>query len=122
MASKKRGGVADGNGLREDAGKLPIDLIPADVQAELAEVLRFGARKYAARNWERGMAWSKAYGPLLRHLNEWARGHRIDKESGRATMAHVLCNAVFLLAYELRGLHKLDDVEPYLKPKPRRKR
>lgn len=112
----------DGGGLRKDSGKLRIDLIPAEVEAELAAVLTFGARKYAERNWERGMPWSKAYGPLRRHLNEWARGKRVDKESRCRTMAHVLCNVVFLLAWELRGMTEFDDVEPYARKSKKARR
>lgn len=103
----------DGGGLRKDTGKLRVDLIPADVQKELAKVLTFGAKKYAERNWERGMPWSKAAGPLDRHWLDFKLGLRVDPESKCLTIAHVLCNAVFLCAWELRGLQGLDDLEPF---------
>lgn len=114
-------GRVDGHGQRKDKGKLPLDLTPSDVLVALAEVSAFGARKYNARNWERGMPWSKVYGPLLRHINDFARGKRVDPESRLRTSAHLLWNAMALCAYDIRGLDHLDDLEPFLR-KPRRNR
>lgn len=103
----------DGGGLRHDAGKLRLDLVPTDVLQELARVLTFGAKKYAERNWERGMPWSKAAGPLERHWADFKLGKRRDPESRCLAIAHVLCNAVFLCAWELRNMGHLDDLEPF---------
>lgn len=105
----------DGGGLRLDQGKRRLDLLPIDALEAVADVMTFGARKYQERNWERGMNFSKAYGPLWRHLADFASGRRRDKESGLPVMAHVVCNAIFLLAWELRGLKQYDDIEPYLR-------
>lgn len=107
--------MVDGGGQRFDAGKVRLDLIPADVQLALAQVLTHGAAKYAPRNFERGMPWSKAYGPLLRHLNARCLGARVDPESGLPHLAHALCNLVFLLAWELRGMEQFEDLEPFLR-------
>lgn len=112
----------DGGGLRKDDGKLRVDLIPADVMEELAHVLTFGAKKYAERNWERGMKWSKVMGPLERHLLDFKLGRRVDKDSGRLTSAHLLCNVVFLCAYELRKMNHLDDIEPFANAAMRKRR
>jgi hypothetical protein len=111
----------DGGGLRNDAGKLRLDLLPNDALRSVAEVLTHGIKKYAERNWERGMQWSKVYGPLLRHLNAWAEGEVIDRESGQPHMAHVACNALFLLTYELRGMRQFEDIEPYLRDAKKKK-
>lgn len=92
----------DGGGLRFDSGKVPLELLPTDALEEIAKVLEFGAKKYARRNWERGMPWSKVVGPLLRHTFKWLRGEDNDPETGLNHMAHVGCNAVVLLAYILR--------------------
>lgn len=113
----------DGGGLRKDAGKLRLDLIPTDVMEELARVLTFGARKYAERNWERGMPWSKAAGPLERHWKDFKLGRvRRDPESGCLTVAHALCNMVFLCAWELRGMDAFDDLEPFARKSAKRRR
>lgn len=92
-----------GGGLRFDTGKVPVELLPPDALEEVARVLEFGAKKYARRNWEKGMLWSRVIGPLLRHAFRWLRGEDNDPETGLNHMAHVACNALFLVAYIKRG-------------------
>ena len=95
---------ADGQGLRFDEGKSRVDLLPADALMEVGKVNAYGAAKYAPRNWERGMPWSKVVGPLLRHLFKWMMGENVDSESGQRHIAMVAWNALALLTYELRGI------------------
>ena len=99
---------ADSGGLRYDTGKLRLDLIPPEWIEALAAVLTVGAVKYAPRNWEKGMAWSKVYGPLMRHVLAWLKGERDDSETKQAHMAHVAWNALALMVYEMRGLGEDD--------------
>lgn len=68
---------------------------------DIARVLEYGKRKYAAWNWSRGMPWSVVLGCAVRHL-EWiiVHGEAIDKESGLPHIGHFGCNVVFLLTYE----------------------
>ena len=102
-------------GLRYDTGKLRLDLIPPEWLEALASVLTVGATKYAPRNWEKGMAWSKVYGPLMRHVLAWLKGERDDSETKQAHMAHVAWNALALMVYEMRGLGE-DDLNRRTKP------
>lgn len=94
----------DGGGLRDDAEKNKLDLLPWDALEQVGHVLSRGAKKYAPRNWERGMAWSHVTGSLHRHLSKWMQGEDIDPETGISHMAHVACNALFLVAYEQRHI------------------
>lgn len=87
-------------GLKFDAGKPRMELISPIAMEELGKVLAHGAKKYADRNWEKGLAWSRIIGSLLRHLFAYMRGERVDPESGCSHLAHVLCNAHFLVHYE----------------------
>ena len=105
----------DGKGLRDNAGKDRWDLLPTDAVEQVVKVLTRGAEKYAERNWERGMKWSICQGSMMRHIAKSAKGERIDPETGLPHMAHVACNALFLLTYELRGMDTLDDIEPCLR-------
>lgn len=107
----------DGKGLRYSEGKLRFDLIPPDVMLEIARVFTHGAIKYAERNWERGMAYSICRASKERHWNQRLLGFTVDEESGCRHLAHEIVNSMFLLAYELRGLKKLDNLEPFLKKK-----
>lgn len=95
-------------GLRYDEGKERVDLLPPDALMELGKVYGAGSVKYAARNWEKGMPWSKVLGPLMRHLFKWMKGETIDPEDGQLHIAKVAWNAIALLTYELRGIG-LDD-------------
>lgn len=103
--------AVDGGGLRYNEGKLRYDLLPTDATQELVKVLTHGAKKYAARNWERGQLWSVPYASLMRHLNAWHAGEDTDPESGLLHLAHAACNVAFLLSYQLRGMTSLDDRE-----------
>ena len=86
-------------GIRYDQGKLRYDLVNPIAHEGMVDILTFGAQKYAARNWEKGMAWSKVIASLKRHLAEIEKGEDYDKESGRLHADHVACNAHFLSAY-----------------------
>jgi 5'(3')-deoxyribonucleotidase len=86
-------------GLRHNEGKTRYDLLPAFAQDQFAKVLTKGAEKYAARNWELGMKWSKVLASLKRHLAAIERGEDYDNESGLLHSAHVMTNAAFLTEY-----------------------
>lgn len=90
-------------GVKNDGDKPRMDLIPPEVQTALGVVLKFGAEKYAARNWEKGMAWSRPFGALMRHMWAWWGGEEKDPETGFSHLWHALCCVAFLVAYEARG-------------------
>lgn len=95
-------------GLRYDAGKTRWDLLPFDALHEVAKVSTVGSIKYAPRNWERGMAWSKMVACAMRHLFARMTGERLDPETGLPHTAHFAWNALSLLAYDLRGVGEDD--------------
>ena len=86
-------------GLRFNEGKTRHDLVPQFAQEQYAKVLTKGAEKYAERNWERGMKWSKVLASMKRHILAFERGEDFDNETGLHHMAHVMCNAGFLTEY-----------------------
>jgi len=88
-----------GGGLRFNDGKSRVDLLPSFAIEKMAEVLTVGAKKYAERNWEKGMAWSKALASLKRHLSDFEKGMDIDPDDGQLLMAKVMTNAAFLTEY-----------------------
>lgn len=91
--------MAKEEGLRFNEGKSRYDLIPTFANKQLAEILTKGSLKYAPRNWEKGMNWSKCIASLKRHLQAFETGEDFDKESGQLHIAHVMCNAAFLTEY-----------------------
>lgn len=86
-------------GLRFNSGKLRYDLVPAFAQEEYVKVLTKGSEKYAERNWEAGMAWSKVMASMKRHIAAIEQGVDYDEETGCLHSAHVMCNAAFLTEY-----------------------
>lgn len=95
--------MKDGKGLRYDEGKVPLELVPASLKFAVGEVLAKGAKKYARRNWERGMSWETIMGCLERHYEKWKSPHHsdYDEETGLNHMWHVACNVAMLIEYEL---------------------
>ena len=68
-------------GLRYNEGKLRYDLVPPSASEALAEVLTHGAKKYAERNWEKGLTWMSVIASIERHTAEFKKGNDFD-ESG----------------------------------------
>lgn len=91
-------------GKRYDAGKLRYDLLPVDSLRELVRVYTKGAEKYADRNWEKGMSWSRIVGPLMRHLEKFREGELIDAETGCHHTAMIAWNALALCTYSIRNI------------------
>lgn len=89
----------DHQGVRHNKGKIRYDLEPPFAQQEYIKVLTKGAEKYAERNWEKGLSWMQVYSSLRRHLEAFKQGEDLDPESGLHHMAHVMCNAAFILEY-----------------------
>lgn len=59
--------------------------------------------KTGARNWEKGMHWSRPFAALMRHMWAWWRGNNLDDESGLPHLWHAACCIAFLIAYEWRA-------------------
>lgn len=95
---------APGEGRKNDAGKVPHDLLPIELVDGVARVLMFGAEKYERRNWEKGMRWGRCYAAAQRHLLAWWAGADRDDETGLSHLAHAACCIAFLMAYEERGI------------------
>jgi hypothetical protein len=95
-------------GRKNDKDKNKVELLPYDALLAISEILTSGAIKYDARNWEKGMDWSRPYGALNRHLWAWWNGEDKDPESGKSHLWHVGCNVLFLIAFEKRGVGKDD--------------
>lgn len=92
--------LARSQGQKADAGKLPVGLISTTALRKLAAVLQFGAQKYAAHNWRKGIEWQRTIDAALRHLMAYNNGEDIDPESGLSHAAHAMCNLMFLLEWE----------------------
>ena len=79
-----------------DQNKLPMDLLDAEWLEGVAAILQFGAGKYAAHNWRKGMQWSRLYAAAQRHLSAFAKGEEMDSETGLSHLLHASCCLMFL--------------------------
>ena len=86
-------------GAKFDEGKTPFDLWSPDALEATAEVLAFGALKYEAYNWAKGISYRRVFAALLRHLWAWWRRDTFDEETGLNHLAHAMCCLMFLLHY-----------------------
>ena len=91
-------------GRKDDLGKLRYDLLPPNALREVAKVLTYGAAKYAPNNWQAvDDAKARYAAALMRHFEAWRDGEILDPDSRLPHLAHVVCNALFLLWFELKG-------------------
>ena len=94
--------------FRLDTGKNRLDLLSVIAMEGTAQVMTFGAIKYAEHNWRKGMKWSRCISSLLRHTFKFIAGEDIDPESGLPHVDHMACNVMFLQEY-YRNNKDLDD-------------
>lgn len=83
-------------GLKYDSEKPRTDLLDPLALEGLAQVLAFGAKKYAAHNWRNGLSYSRLAGAALRHTFAIIRGEDLDPESGLPHVDHLGCCWMFL--------------------------
>src|SRR6478736_4623095 len=99
-------GSAVGTGMKYDGDKPRMDLLLSgcpNALEQVAQILTFGAKKYAAHSWQTVPQGDERYlAALLRHLTAHSKGEVNDPESGMSHLAHAACNALFILELEAR--------------------
>ncbi len=93
---------------KHDKQKVRVELVNPQFIIDIGKVLTFGAEKYAAHNWRKGLPWMRTLGATMRHLLAWAKGEDIDPESGLSHLAHASTNLMFLCEWS-RTHKELDD-------------
>lgn len=94
---------------KHQVDKLHVELITPEMEEGLAEVLTYGMKKYAARNWEKGLEHSVHYAAAKRHMMKFWQGIDLDDESGLHHIAHAMCNLGMLYTNIKRNRFDLDD-------------
>lgn len=101
ITNEKTGGQKGAKGVQ-------FHTIPPEFLAEVGRVYAMGAKKYSARNFEKGYAWSLSFDAMMRHIWAWWGGEETDPESGCNHMAHGIWHCFQLML--LSKYHKdLDD-------------
>ena len=96
-------------GLKFDSDKPRFDLIDPFFEEGLAQVLTFGAKKYAPHNWRKGIVYSRLLGALRRHINAIEKGEDTDPETGLLHAYHAACCVMFLARFQHDQRKDLDD-------------
>lgn len=100
----------DGMAIREPTtGKGRYDLVSPFATRRLAEWYELGANKYADRNWEKGMPFSRYVDSAKRHLDKFVMG--MDDEDHLAAVAW---NIFAIMHHQELHEHHLDDMPHYL--------
>jgi hypothetical protein len=86
------GAVRDGQ-----EGKGRMDLLPVRAIIEVSKIFEAGAKKYVARNWEKGINLSRYMDSGLRHAMKWLRGDRDEPH-----LAMACWNFLCLLETQIR--------------------
>lgn len=86
-----------------------FDLIPGDALLALAEHYGRGAKKYDARNWEKGYAWSLSFAAMQRHAWALWNGELIDDEG----FSHATA-----IAFHAFALYRFSNAFPELDDRP----
>lgn len=103
--------------LRFNTNKPRYDLLEPHAINELVKVFTAGSLKYADRNWEKGMKWSKMLASLKRHIAAFEAGEEYDPELGTHHMANAAWNALGLVTYTKTHPELDDRNHSYLQPK-----
>ena len=98
--------------MKFDQDKLPLHLLSTEAMNQVAAVLAFGAKKYAAHNWRDGFVWSRPLSAAMRHITAFNDGEDKDPESELSHLAHAACCIMFLLEFEKTHKHLDDRYKP----------
>lgn len=93
--------------IKHSEGKLPLGLVPPDIDVWVAEVLQYGANQYEPDSWKNpklGMAPCKGeiMSAALRHICNYRYGVINDGDSGLHHLKHAIVNLMFLVWHETR--------------------
>lgn len=95
-------------GTKYDSDKNRLDLLSSTWIEGVGKVLTFGAKKYAAHNWRKGIQTSRLMGAAFRHLFAFNRGEDVDPETGLSHLYHASCCLMFVSEL-LETKPELDD-------------
>lgn len=86
--------VKDTGAMKDDEGKLRVDLVAPEMIEGIAAVLGAGiAKGYPARNWEKGLPLIEAsLGSAMRHMLKFQKGIDNDEETGLSHLVHAFAN------------------------------
>ena len=102
-----------------DIGKPRHSLLPKGAIAEVIAVLEYGASKYGTDNWQQLPDFDvRYYDAMMRHVEAWwDNGELNASDSGLPHLAHIACNALFLL-WRQKSKKSRDEADNSRPPAP----
>jgi hypothetical protein len=101
-------------GVKLDAGKAPINLIPSEFITLTAQVFNFGGKKYGNHNFRMGIGYSRLLDAAMRHLLAYNQGEELDPESGLPHLGHASAS-IAMLVYMQAHHPALNDIYEQIK-------
>lgn len=96
-------------GLKNDQEKTRLELLSSTWLMGVGAVLTFGAKKYAAHNWRKGITLSRLLGACLRHVIAFLGGEDLDPETGLSHLYHASCCLMFASELYETNPQEVDD-------------
>ena len=93
-------------GIKFDQGKLLWNLVPWEEMKSVVRVLMSGAKKYSPDNWMY-VDKERYRDAIMRHVIDYQGGESTDPDSGEPHLAHVVCNALFLMWHDKKDAREL---------------
>lgn len=86
-------------GIKDSKGKTRWSLVPFDALEPVVRVLEFGAKtKYAPDNWKYVKEKASYGDAIIRHWQKYfIENEEFDLESDQSHLAHIICDALFLI-------------------------
>jgi len=109
--SGKRINYGEGKAMREPSdGKGRYDLITPFGLRRVAKWYELGAKKYADRNWEKGIPFSRCIDSAKRHIDKYIMGMTDEDHLSAAVW-----NLLAIIHFQELGMDELDDMPRYLR-------
>lgn len=83
-------------GTKYDNGKPKYSTVPIHAMNQVMQAFTYGANKYEAYNYSKGMDYTRYIDATLRHINAWLLGEDID-ESGNTHLSHAVASLMMLM-------------------------
>jgi len=81
--------------LKDKKWKSRIDLISPEFILEIWNILYYWTEKYKANSWQ-WIPLDDHYASAMRHLLEWKKWNKYDKESWKSHIIHAATNLMFI--------------------------
>lgn len=109
----KKYNEAPSGAMREALGMNYFRQVPLEAVAAASAALEYGAKKYAHRNWEKGLPWQQMIDSLKRHIDDFERGRDYDDGEDGSDLHQVcmiMASAMMLSASVIREIGTDDRI------------